>query len=29
VLYLPHKVNEAKVAKVLTSAASRIAAVMG
>ena len=28
VLYLPHKVNKAKVAKALTSAASRIAAVM-
>ncbi len=29
VLYLPHKVNEAKVAKILASAASRICAVMG
>jgi len=29
VLYLPHDVNEASVAKVLTSAASRICAVMG
>ena len=29
VLYLPHDVDEASVAKVLTSAASRIAAVMG
>jgi DNA-binding IclR family transcriptional regulator len=29
VLYLPHKVNETKVAKVLTSAAGRISAVMG
>mgnify|MGYP000007534116 FL=1 len=29
VLYLPHKVNEAKVAQVLALAASRISAVMG
>ena len=29
VLYLPHKVNEAGVAKVLTAAARRICAVMG
>ena len=29
VLYIPHKVNEAKVAKALTAAANRICAVMG
>ena len=29
VLYLPHKVNEAGIAKVLTAAANRICAVMG
>jgi hypothetical protein len=29
VLYIPHKVNEVKVAKALTAAASRICAVMG
>jgi DNA-binding IclR family transcriptional regulator len=29
VLYIPHKVNQAKVAKALTAAASRICAVMG
>jgi len=29
VLYIPHKVNEAKVAKALTAAANRIFAVMG
>jgi DNA-binding IclR family transcriptional regulator len=29
VLYIPHKVNVAKVAKALTAAANRICAVMG
>jgi DNA-binding IclR family transcriptional regulator len=29
VLYIPHKVNQAKVAKALSAAANRICAVMG